>query len=98
MVIINSTDAEARSIGEDDLVRVFNDLGTTILPANVTEKIMPGVVDIPEGAWYDPDKDGVDRGGNPNILIADRPSPGGAYPYNTCLVQVEKLHGVPKRR
>ena len=51
---------------------------------------MPGVVDIPEGAWYDPDENGVDRGGCPNVLLNDEPSPGGALCTNTALVQVEK--------
>ena len=55
------------------------------------EKIMPGVVDIPQGARYTPDENGIDRGGNPNVLTKDCPSPGGAFPYNTCLVQVEKI-------
>ena len=52
---------------------------------------MPGVVDMPQGAWYEPDERGVDKGGNPNVLTRDCPSPGGAFPYNTCLVQVAKL-------
>ena len=72
------------------MVMVFNDRGKTILPASVTEKIMPGVIDIPEGAWYAPDEDGIDRGGCPNVLLDDKPSPGGALNVNTALVQVEK--------
>lgn len=87
---IHSIDAEARGIRDGDLVRVFNDRGETILPAKVTERIMPGVVDIPEGAWYDPDKNGVDKGGNPNVLTKDTISPGGSFPSNTSLVDVVK--------
>jgi anaerobic dimethyl sulfoxide reductase subunit A len=52
---------------------------------------MPGVVDIPHGAWYDPEKNEVDKGGCANVLTRDAPSPGGAYPTNTSLVQVERL-------
>ena len=86
---INALDAEARGIEDSDLIRVFNDRGSMIVRAKVVETIMPGVVDLPQGAWYDPDENGVDRGGCANVLTLDRPSPGGAVPTNTALVQVE---------
>jgi anaerobic dimethyl sulfoxide reductase subunit A len=89
-VLINSTDAEARGIEDGNIVRVFNDRGEIIIPATVTECIMPGVVDIPQGAWYDPDPSGADRGGCANVLTRDEPSPAGAMPTNTALVQIEK--------
>jgi anaerobic dimethyl sulfoxide reductase subunit A len=90
-VLINKLDAAARGISDGDMVRVFNDRGEIALPASVRERIMPGVVDVPQGAWYEPDEKGVDRGGNPNVLTRDTISPGGAFPYNTALVEVEKL-------
>lgn len=87
---INPADALSRGIADGDSVRVYNDRGATVLPAIVTRRIKKGVVAIPEGAWYDPDEDGVDRGGGPNVLTKDEPSPGGGYVTNSCLVQVEK--------
>ncbi|MFC1974644.1 molybdopterin-dependent oxidoreductase [Chloroflexota bacterium] len=95
-MLINTVDAEARDISNGDKVRVFNDRGEIIISAKVTERIIPGVVDVPQGAWYEPDEKGVDRGGNPNVLLRDEISPGGTFPYNTCLVQVrprQSLHG-----
>ncbi|MFQ5826853.1 MAG: molybdopterin-dependent oxidoreductase, partial [Dehalococcoidia bacterium] len=89
-VTINAKDARSRGIGSGDMVRVFNDRGEMVIPALVTERIMPGVVDVPEGAWYDPDENGVDRGGCVNVLSLDEPSPGGAMVTNTALVQVER--------
>ncbi len=89
-VMINSVDAQARDIHDGDLVRVFNDRGQMMIRANVTERIMPGVVDVPTGAWYDPDENGIDRGGCANVLTRDVHSPAGSYPYNTGLVEVEK--------
>jgi len=87
---INPADAMSRGIAKGDMVKVYNDRGTTMLPAIVTKRIKQGVVTIPEGAWYDPDENGIDRGGGPNVLTRDEPSPGGGYVTNTCLVQVAK--------
>jgi len=69
-------------------VRVFNDRGATVLPARVTDRIAPGVVSIKEGAWFTPDASGQDTRGCSNVLIADRASPAGAAPFNTCFVDV----------
>ncbi|MFQ5827497.1 MAG: molybdopterin dinucleotide binding domain-containing protein, partial [Dehalococcoidia bacterium] len=89
-VAISAKDAEERGIRDGDLVRVFNDRGEMLISARVTERIRPGVVDIPQGAWHDPDENGVDRGGCANVLTRDESSPGGAFCTNTALVQVEK--------
>ena len=90
-MLINSADAQARGISDGDMVKVFNDRGEMIIPARVTERIMPGVVDIPQGAPYNPDEGGIDRGGCANVLTRDELSPGGAFCSNTSLVQVEKF-------
>ena len=89
-VLINPVDAGARGIGDGDMVLVFNDRGRVRIPACVTQRIMPGVVDVPQGAWYNPDGDGVDRGGCANVLTKDACSPGGGFCTNTALVQVER--------
>ena len=88
---INPIDAEARGIHDGDEVRVFNDRGETITRAEVTPRIMPGVVNLPEGAWYDPDEKGIDRAGSANVLTNDRLSGPSSVPYNTNLVQVKKV-------
>jgi anaerobic dimethyl sulfoxide reductase subunit A len=89
-VWISPADAQPRGIQEGDLADVYNDRGRIRIPARVTERIMPGVVDVPQGAWYDPDGDGVDRGGCANVLTRDEHSPGGAVAVNSALVQVER--------
>jgi len=90
-VTINTIDAESRGIRQGDMVRVFNDRGEIRIPARVTERIMPGVAAIPQGAWYTPDENGIDYGGCGNVLTKSVTSPGAAFTCNTSLVQIEKL-------
>ncbi|MFO7773308.1 MAG: molybdopterin-dependent oxidoreductase [Dehalococcoidia bacterium] len=90
-ITISRLDAESRGIGEGDIVRVFNDRGELIIAARVTERIMPGVVSLPEGAWYSPDEKGIDHGGCANVLTKNVTSPAGAFPSNTALIQVENV-------
>lgn len=90
-LFMNPVDAEARSISDGDLVKVFNDRGEVHIPVRVTKRIMPGVVDLPQGAWYKPNGNGIDEGGCINVLTSYQPTPfckGTAQ--HTNLVQVEK--------
>jgi len=89
-VWVNTRDAGERGIKDGDTVRVFSDVGTIIIKAKVTEKIIPGVVAVYQGTHYDPDENGVDRGGCANVLTKDEPSPAGAFPYNSARVQIQK--------
>jgi anaerobic dimethyl sulfoxide reductase subunit A len=87
---MNASDAKKLGIKTGDTVWVWNDRGAIVLPAYVTERCMPGVIVVYEGAWMDLDKDGVDRSGNPDFLTLDSPSPAGAFAYNTLLANVRK--------
>jgi len=87
---VNPADAEPRGIKDGDEIHVFNDRGKVAIKVRVTERIIPGVVSIFEGAWYNPDKNGIDRGGCANTLTRDAYSGGGAAVMNSSLVEVEK--------
>lgn len=89
---INPIDAQQRGIENGDLVRIFNDRGEVRINAKVTPRIIPGVVALSEGAWYAPDKNGVDYSGCINVLTTQRPSPlAKGNPQHSNLVQIEKL-------
>lgn len=95
-VTINSDDARARGIVDGDVVRLFNDRGSCLAGAVVTDDIATGVIKLSTGAWYDPldpsDETSMCVHGNANMLtrdggtsvIAQGPSP------QSCLVDVEK--------
>lgn len=87
---INPVDADARDILDGDDIHVFNDRGKIAIKAWVTRRIIPGVISIYEGAWYDPDENGIDIGGCTNTLTDDVFSPGGAATLKTCLVDIAK--------
>ncbi len=88
---LNPIDASARGIKDGDEIMVFNKRGALVLPCRVTLRIMPGVVDIPQGAWYMPDKDGVDHGGNVNILTSHRWTPlAFGTAQQTIMVEIKK--------
>ena len=89
-VTINASDAKKLGIKTGDTVEVFNDRGKVVVPAYVTERCMPGVLVIYEGAWLDLDENGIDRSGNPDMLTLDEPSPAGSFAYNTVLASIQK--------
>lgn len=72
---LNPLDAERLGIMSGDVIELFNQRGHVLASARVSDDIMPGVIQLPTGAWYDP----VDasaarplcRHGNPNVLTHD---------------------------
>ncbi len=104
-VMINPADAARKGITDGAAVELFNQRGRTIAAARVSDGIMPGVVKLSTGAWYDPDGDG-DRHGNPNALTLDRGASGLSQgcAAQTCLVDVRpcvepppvRAHSLPR--
>jgi anaerobic selenocysteine-containing dehydrogenase len=92
-VWISSADAEARGIKDDDMVKVYNDRGTVVMPAYVTSRIMPGLILIHHGGKYLPDKSGVDFGASPSTLLGGDNKSCVTPAKATNLVQAEKYQG-----
>ena len=91
-LMINPIDAKPRGIKSGDLVRVFNDRGVLEIVAFVTNRIIPHLVAMPQGAWYSPDKDGVDKGSCINTLtMLDATPLAKGNPSHTNLVEVKKI-------
>jgi len=91
-VFINPIDAAARGIQNSDEVRVFNDRGEMRIICRVTRRIMPGVVAIPQGAWWAPDEKGIDRGGSINVLTSERWTPYAfGNTQHTIMVEIKKF-------
>jgi DmsA/YnfE family anaerobic dimethyl sulfoxide reductase A subunit len=92
MLMINPIDALPRGLKTGDKVRVFNERGEVIIPVKITPRIIPGVVAMPQGAWYKPNSQGIDEGACVNTLTSLRPSPlAKANPQHTNLVEVRKI-------
>lgn len=93
---MNRADAEARGIEDGDLVRFYNERGSVLACASVSEKIMNGAVQMPKGGGDDAIiPEALNRGGNPNsICPVDNNSihVNGICVHN-FLVEVEKVTG-----
>lgn len=95
-IAMSHVDAAARHLAQGDVVRVFNDRGACLAVVAITDGLMPGVVRLPTGAWFDPiEPGGLCRSGNPNVLTRDMGTSSLAQgpSAQTCLVEVEKLIG-----
>ncbi|MDO9707605.1 molybdopterin guanine dinucleotide-containing S/N-oxide reductase [Paracraurococcus lichenis] len=72
---MHPADAATRGIADGDIVRLFNARGACLAAAELTDAVMPGVVNLPTGAWYDPEDPAEDKPlcvhGNPNVLTRD---------------------------
>ena len=104
-IYLNTLDAKQRGIETGDLVSVYNERGRSLAGALVTDDMMPGVVRLATGSWYDRQHAdsrssggaGFDNNANPNSLTLDR----GASSFSqgcsaqTCLVEVERFVGEP---
>ena len=96
---INSQDAADLGIENGDEVLISTKRGQVRISAKVTNRIMPGVASLPQGAWYDPASrapedigslDNVDYGGCISVLTSMRPTPiskGNGVHSNLCKIE-----------
>jgi biotin/methionine sulfoxide reductase len=98
-VRLNPADAQRLGIAHGDVVRIFNDRGSCLAGAVVSEDVRPGVLQMSTGAWYDPvdpsDLRSMCAHGNPNTVTRDA---GTSRLAQACtgqlsLVDIERYDG-----
>lgn len=96
---MHPADAAAHGLSDGDVARLFNDRGECLAGVMISDDLMPGVVQLATGAWYDPQQPGqpgsLDVHGNPNMLTLDKGTSRLAQgPISqTTLIEIEKWSG-----
>lgn len=101
---MNPRDAAARGVAPGDVVRIWNERGACLAGVEIDAGVMPGVIVMATGAWYDPSDAGaqhLELHGNPNVLSFDLGTSKLTQGPSalSVLVEVEKWAGpVPRMR
>ena len=95
---MNAAEAAKRGLNDGDIIRVFNDRGACLAGLEVSSNIRAGVLELPTGAWFDPQDvngEALEVHGNPNVLTPDQGTSRLAQgcSAHSCLVEVEKYQG-----
>ncbi len=96
-VRIHPDDAAARGIADGDIVRLYNDRGACLAGAVLSDALMPGVVQLATGAWYDPEDPAAETPlcvhGNPNAVTRDAGTSRLAQGCTgqLCLIEIERF-------
>lgn len=86
ILTMNPADATSAGLSDGDIVLVSNSHGASSIHLRTDEEVMPGVVCLHQGVWFDFDADGIDHAGSANVLT----STDGTGPANAPV-----MHGVP---
>jgi len=91
-VVVHPDDAGARGIGDGTAVRVFNDRGSFVVDAIVSDDVRPGVAVAPMGWWNRSWRGGRScQATTPQLLTRLRPAPT----FNDNRVEIEAYTGHP---
>lgn len=97
-------DARRLGVAAGDVVTVSNERGACLAAVRTTDGILPRVVVMATGGWYDPERPGepgsLDLQGNPNVLTPDIGTSQLAQGSSaqTCLVRIEPRPDAPPSR
>jgi anaerobic selenocysteine-containing dehydrogenase len=86
-VVLHPDDASARGLGDGDRTRVWNDRGSFVCPARISDDARPGVLVAPMGWWSGDYEDGVSgQVTTPQLLT----KLGNAPTFNDNRVEAER--------
>ncbi len=94
---IHPDDAAERGLAAGDVALVRNDRGACVVGIRISDEVMPGVVQIATGAWFDPydhpELGLIDLHGNPNVVTSDVGTSSLAQgpSSSSTLVEIEPL-------
>jgi len=87
-LVMHPDDAAARALADDDVVRVFNELGEVHCVLDIDAAIRPGTVSLPKGIWRRSIRNHVTG----TALVPDTLTDlGGGACFNDARVQVSSL-------
>ena len=87
-LLMHPDDARARGLEENDVVRIFNELGEVHCPLTVAPAIRPGTVSLPKGIWRRSTRNNLTG----TALVPDTLTDlGGGACFNDARVQVASL-------
>jgi len=87
-LLMHPDDAAHRGLADNDLVRVFNELGEVQCPLHVLATIRAGTVSLPKGLWRRSTRNGVTG----TALVPDTLTDiGGGACFNDARVEVASL-------
>jgi anaerobic selenocysteine-containing dehydrogenase len=87
-LVMHPSDAGARGLEDNDLVRVFNDLGEVHCTLRVSASVRPGTTSLPKGLWRRSTRNGLTG----TALVPDSLTDlGGGACFNDARVQVASL-------
>lgn len=94
-VRLSPRDAAQRGLKGGDVVRVYNRRGSCLAATVVDDRVLPGVIIMATGAWFDPQDEELERHGNPNVLTLDLGTSRLAQGTSalSALVQIERWQG-----
>lgn len=93
---INPLDAEPRGIADNDQVRLVSAQGEIRTTAKVTNRVIPGTIMYPQGAWHRADMadDRIDHGGCSNTLTSRHCCPiSKGTGQHSVIGTIEKVEG-----